>query len=435
MEGPLPQLAPARLLSSSCSLEKSLQCSCSFHGIPTPSVRWWMGGVPVNVNSTDGSLRVTSTILGPWANSTISLTEQPKLSTRLLCKGKNQNGTHALSILLIPRKSSSPSKTFINGLIQGIVYGTIATALLFLCFTPLLPDAETRAPRPRYSCGWGSSDLDLYHQKHLKSKQSPFPFLELAHHVLQHRELQQLFLQWLHFALKPQDYDTTVRCYLNFSPAMFSGRAVVTFQVVSPTRLLDPSCSLEKPLQCSCSFHGLPTPSMQWLMEGVPVSVNNTANILQVTSTILGAWNNSTISLIGESDILMNLHCEGKNEYGIHASRVFLLPDKHSGSSVFVKGLTQGIVYGSILTALLLFFLVLLTMKMLQWWEDRNISKAKEAPVTQKPELQEEPGIAVKSAAETAGHWVESRGLEPEGPTMDRKTPRPIKTDTWLADA
>lgn len=38
-----------------------------------------------------------------------------------------------------------------------------------------------------------------------------------------------------------------------------------------------------------------------------------------------------------------------------------LIPDKHSGSSVFVKGLTQGIVYGSILTALLLFFLVLLT--------------------------------------------------------------------------
>ncbi|XP_008682945.1 SIGLEC family-like protein 1 [Ursus maritimus] len=138
MEGPLQQLAPTRLLSSSCSLEKSLQCSCSFHGIPTPSVRWWMGDVPVNVNNTDGSLQVTSTVIGPWANSTISLTEQPKLSTRLLCKGKNQNGTHALSILLIPRKSSSPSKTFINGLIQGIIYGAIATALLFLCFTPLI---------------------------------------------------------------------------------------------------------------------------------------------------------------------------------------------------------------------------------------------------------------------------------------------------------
>ncbi|VTJ73914.1 Hypothetical predicted protein [Marmota monax] len=42
----LPQLepTPARLLNSSCSLEKMLQCSCSFHGTPTPSVQWWVGG-------------------------------------------------------------------------------------------------------------------------------------------------------------------------------------------------------------------------------------------------------------------------------------------------------------------------------------------------------------------------------------------------------
>ncbi|XP_032244825.1 SIGLEC family-like protein 1 [Phoca vitulina] len=138
MAGPLPQLAPARLLYSSCSLEKTLQCSCSFHGIPTPSVQWWMGGTPVGVNNTDGSLQVTSTIIAPWANSTISLTEQPRMSTRLLCKGKNKNGTHALSILLLPRERSSPGKTFINGLIQGLVYGAIATALLFLCFAPLI---------------------------------------------------------------------------------------------------------------------------------------------------------------------------------------------------------------------------------------------------------------------------------------------------------
>ncbi|KAF3814913.1 hypothetical protein GH733_017189 [Mirounga leonina] len=161
MAGPLPQLgewdkrqcwrclrlqdwgglgckAPARLLYSSCSLEKTLQCSCSFHGIPTPSVQWWMGGTPVGVNNTDKVLQVTSTIIAPWANSTISLTEQPRMSTRLLCKGKNKNGTHALSILLLPRERSSPGKTFINGLIQGLVYGAIATALLFLCFTPLI---------------------------------------------------------------------------------------------------------------------------------------------------------------------------------------------------------------------------------------------------------------------------------------------------------
>ena len=96
--------APARLLYSSCSLEKTLQCSCSFHGIPTPSVQWLMDSVPVGVNNTDGRLQVTSILIAPWANSTISLTEQPKMSTSLLCKGKNQNGTHALSILLMPSK-------------------------------------------------------------------------------------------------------------------------------------------------------------------------------------------------------------------------------------------------------------------------------------------------------------------------------------------
>ncbi|XP_032181653.1 SIGLEC family-like protein 1 [Mustela erminea] len=216
---------------------------------------------------------------------------------------------------------------------------------------------------------------------------------------------------------------------------MFSGSAGVAFQVISPTRLLNASCSLEKTLQCSCSFHGLPTPSMQWLLEGVPVSVNNTNSIFKVTSTVIGAWNNSTISLTGEPDLLMNLRCEGKNQYGIHASRVFLLPDKHSGSSVFVKGLTQGIIYGSIISALFFFFLVLLIVKMLQWWEDRNISKAKEAPIIQIPELLEEPETAVKSEAKSTERQLESRALEPEGLTTGKKAPRLIKTDAWLSDA
>uniref|UniRef100_A0A673VNM0 SIGLEC family like 1 n=1 Tax=Suricata suricatta TaxID=37032 RepID=A0A673VNM0_SURSU len=131
-------MAPARLLRSFCSLEKMLLCSCSFHGIPTPSVRWWMGGAPVGANSVDGSVQVTSTIIAPWANSTIRLTEQPKMSTSLLCEGKNQNGTHALSILLMPRKSSFLPQTFMRGLIQGVICGAIAAALLFFCLIPLI---------------------------------------------------------------------------------------------------------------------------------------------------------------------------------------------------------------------------------------------------------------------------------------------------------
>ncbi|XP_063656889.1 SIGLEC family-like protein 1 isoform X1 [Pan troglodytes] len=129
---------PAKLLNSSCSLEKTLQCSCSFHGIPTPSVQWWMGGVPVGVDGMDGSLQVTSTMLGPWANSTISLTEEPEMGMRLLCEGKNQNGTHALSILLMSRKSYLAAQAFVKGLIQGAIYAGIVIALLFLCLLPLI---------------------------------------------------------------------------------------------------------------------------------------------------------------------------------------------------------------------------------------------------------------------------------------------------------
>lgn len=93
--------APARLIDSFCSLEKILRCTCSFHGIPTPHVRWWMEGDIVGVDGLDESRQVNSTILGPWANSTISLTEEPEKGTHLLCEGKNHHGNHMMSIMLM----------------------------------------------------------------------------------------------------------------------------------------------------------------------------------------------------------------------------------------------------------------------------------------------------------------------------------------------
>ncbi|XP_036689918.1 SIGLEC family-like protein 1 [Balaenoptera musculus] len=137
MVPPRLRLAPARLLDSSCSLKKTLQCSCSFHGTPTPSVRWWTGGAPVGMNGMDGGLQVTSTTLGPWANSTTSLTEQPQVGTSLRCEGRNQKGTHALSILLTSGKSSFVPQTFMKGRTQGVSYGAIAMTLLFLCLLAL----------------------------------------------------------------------------------------------------------------------------------------------------------------------------------------------------------------------------------------------------------------------------------------------------------
>ncbi|XP_006905152.1 SIGLEC family-like protein 1 [Pteropus alecto] len=136
----LPQqgLAPARLIDSFCSLGKTLRCTCSFHGIPTPSVRWWMEGDIVGVDGPDDSRQVTSTILGPWANSTISLTKQPEMGTHLLCEGKNYHGNHMLSITLMSSKGPWDKQAFIRGLVRGFVYGAIAATLLFLCLIPFI---------------------------------------------------------------------------------------------------------------------------------------------------------------------------------------------------------------------------------------------------------------------------------------------------------
>nr|XP_020755941.1 SIGLEC family-like protein 1 [Odocoileus virginianus texanus] len=136
MAPPGLHLAPTRLLDSSCSLKKTLQCSCSFWGTPTPSVRWRVGGAPVVMNRT--GLRVTSATLGPWANSTIHLTEPPETGMSLLCEGRNPEGTHTLTILLKSGRSSLVAQTFMKGLVRGVFYGAIGVTLLFLCLIPLI---------------------------------------------------------------------------------------------------------------------------------------------------------------------------------------------------------------------------------------------------------------------------------------------------------
>ncbi|XP_063126116.1 uncharacterized LOC130062809 isoform X4 [Rattus norvegicus] len=128
----------------------------------------------------------------------------------------------------------------------------------------------------------------------------------------------------------------------------------------APARLLNYSCLLKRTLTCSCSFHGIPTPSVQWWVGRTPVSVNSIDAILHMTSTTLESWTNSTIHLMWEPEIIKSLRCEGKNQYGVHASGIFLIPDKSSVSSVFLRGLIQGIVYGAIASALFFFFLVVL---------------------------------------------------------------------------
>ncbi|GAB1291984.1 hypothetical protein APTSU1_000721500 [Apodemus speciosus] len=159
---------------------------------------------------------------------------------------------------------------------------------------------------------------------------------------------------------KPEDQGTALRCHLKLSPDNLSSSKVVKLQLVSPARLLNYSCLLKRTLTCSCSFHGIPTPSVQWWVGGSPVSVTSIDAILHTTTSTLEPWTNSTIHLMWEPEIIRRLRCEGKNRYGVHASGIFLIPDKSSISSVFLRGLIQGIVYGTIASALFLFFLVVL---------------------------------------------------------------------------
>ncbi|OBS73976.1 hypothetical protein A6R68_15479 [Neotoma lepida] len=125
-------------MSSFCAVEKTLRCSCSFHGIPPPSVQWWMDGAPVHVSSGHGHLQVTSTTLGPWDNSTLSLVKDPEMGTVLLCEGKNQYGTHGLSILLMSKRGPLAPQIFLKALLQGVVYAAMAITLLFLCLLPFM---------------------------------------------------------------------------------------------------------------------------------------------------------------------------------------------------------------------------------------------------------------------------------------------------------
>ncbi|KAM7233039.1 hypothetical protein CapIbe_015175 [Capra ibex] len=542
MATPGLQLAPTRLLDSSCSLKKTLQCSCSFRGTPTPSVRWRVGVAPVVMNRT--GFRVTSTTLGPWANSTIHLIKPPETGTSLLCEGRNPEGTHALTILLKSGRSSLVAQTFMKGLIRGVFYGAIGVTLFFLCLVPLIvkhirmkqakkiaamkaekspkigarqgletslrpkePGKSRVTPSPEQQilvdtpCVWNpayqNNDHKTHEERHiqlscgnvhqicswssiwihqmelvhfLSSLVNDYPpFIPLQREVQSHavdglkrrnsrlrsdltqkpelhvpgtlaagapatlacsfrgacKETKALFVSWkgpnvsactdgssnssspypsslvLHFTLKPKDRRATLRCHLNFYLAHLPGSSMVRLQVASPARLLYFSCSLEKTLQCSCSFRGTPTPSVRWLMGGDPVDLNSMHKNFQVTSNIAAPWANSTISLLGEPEIVTGLRCEGRNQQGIHTSSIFLIPpDKNSVSNALVKGLIQGVVYGSIVTALFFFFLVLLAMKMLKWWEESHVPKASEALIPEKPEMLEEPKIPQESAAE-----------------------------------
>uniref|UniRef100_A0A2K5MKR1 Sialic acid binding Ig like lectin 10 n=1 Tax=Cercocebus atys TaxID=9531 RepID=A0A2K5MKR1_CERAT len=145
---------PPQLLGPSCSWEaEGLHCSCSSQASPAPSLRWWLGEELLEGKSSQDSFDVTSSSVGPWANSSLRLHGGLSSGLGLSCEAWNVHGARSGSILQLPDKKGLVSTAFSNGAFLGIGI----TALLFLCLTliimKILPkrQTQTETPRPRFS--------------------------------------------------------------------------------------------------------------------------------------------------------------------------------------------------------------------------------------------------------------------------------------------
>ncbi|MBZ3887323.1 Sialic acid-binding Ig-like lectin 11 [Sciurus carolinensis] len=118
---------PPRLLGPSCSWEaRALRCSCSSRAWPAPSLHWRLGEGLLEGNSSNASLRVTSSSAGPWANSSLSLHEGVSSGLRLSCEAQNAHGTQSATVLLLPGKAELR-----GGALLGTLGAAGGAALLF----------------------------------------------------------------------------------------------------------------------------------------------------------------------------------------------------------------------------------------------------------------------------------------------------------------
>uniref|UniRef100_A0A8C0DD99 Ig-like domain-containing protein n=1 Tax=Balaenoptera musculus TaxID=9771 RepID=A0A8C0DD99_BALMU len=120
---------PPQLLGPSCSLEdEGLHCSCSCRAQPVPSLRWRLGEGLLEGNFSNASFKVTSSSAGPWANSSLSLSEGLSSGLRLSCEAQNVHGAQSATVLLLPGKPAS-----LTGVLGGALAGAGAMVLLSLC--------------------------------------------------------------------------------------------------------------------------------------------------------------------------------------------------------------------------------------------------------------------------------------------------------------
>ncbi|XP_077648906.1 sialic acid-binding Ig-like lectin 11 [Urocitellus parryii] len=119
---------PPRLLGPSCSWEaQALLCSCSSSAWPAPSLHWRLGEGLLEGNSSNASLRVTSSSTGHWANSSLSLHGALSSDLRLSCEAQNAHGTQSASVLLLPGKPE------LREALLGTLGAAGGAALLSLC--------------------------------------------------------------------------------------------------------------------------------------------------------------------------------------------------------------------------------------------------------------------------------------------------------------
>ncbi|XP_010945434.3 sialic acid-binding Ig-like lectin 11 isoform X1 [Camelus bactrianus] len=120
---------PPQLLGPSCSWEdQGLHCSCSSRAQPAPSLRWRLGEGLLEGTISNASFKITSRSAGPWANSSLSLSEGLSSGLSLSCEALNVHGAQSATVLLLPGKPQ-----LWGGFVLGAVEGAGIAGLLSLC--------------------------------------------------------------------------------------------------------------------------------------------------------------------------------------------------------------------------------------------------------------------------------------------------------------
>ncbi|KAB1273768.1 Sialic acid-binding Ig-like lectin 5 [Camelus dromedarius] len=126
---------PPQLLGPSCSWEDGgLHCSCSSRAQPAPSLRWRLGEGLLEGTSSNASYMVTSSSAGPWANSSLSLSEGLSSGLSLSCEALNVHGAQSARVLLLPGQSQ-PRAGWVLGAVGGAGFMVLLSLSLCLVFS------------------------------------------------------------------------------------------------------------------------------------------------------------------------------------------------------------------------------------------------------------------------------------------------------------